>query len=166
MTIQLLQQVRVIDPVSNTDRVADVLIAEGVIKAVEEKVEDFSSDTLVSDCHGLVLGPGLIDLYSHSGEPGFEERENLASLLAAATAGGFTRLCILPDTTPPIDNPAGIASIRRISQSTINQISPTPPFPPLPPSPPPHLGSVERKHPRATNDPACRISIGGCSRLC
>lgn len=126
MTIQLLQQVRVIDPVSNTDRVADVLIAEGVIKAVEEKIEDFSSDTLVSDCQGLVLGPGLIDLYSHSGEPGFEARENLASLLASATAGGFTRLCILPDTTPPIDNPAGIASIKRISQSAINQISPSP----------------------------------------
>lgn len=123
MTIQLLQQVRVIDPVSNTDRVADVLIAEGVIKAVDEKIEDVSSDTLVSNCHGLVLGPGLIDLYSHSGEPGFEERENLASLLASATAGGFTRLCILPDTTPPIDNPAGIASIKNISQSAINQIS-------------------------------------------
>ncbi len=152
MTIQLLQQVRVIDPVSNTDRVADVLIAEGVIKAVEEKIEDFSSDTLVSDCHGLVLGPGLIDLYSHSGEPGFEERENLASLLAAATAGGFTRLCILPDTTPPIDNPAGIASIKRITQSTINQISLLSPYTPtsrqllhlgIPQdrtgSPPPHL---------------------------
>lgn len=131
MTIQLLQQVRVIDPVSNTDRVADVLLAEGVIKAVEDKIEDFSNDTELRDCHGLVLGPGLIDLYSHSGEPGFEERENLVSLFAAAAAGGFTRLCILPDTMPPIDNPAGLASIERIRQSTINQHQIS--------SPPPHL---------------------------
>lgn len=114
MISQLLQQVRVIDPVSHTDRVADVLIADGVIKAVEDKIGDVSAETQLRDCQGLVLGPGLIDLYSHSGEPGFEERENIASLMAAATAGGFTRLCILPDTTPPIDNPAGVASIERI----------------------------------------------------
>lgn len=114
MISELLQQVRVIDPVSHTDRVADVLIADGVIKAVEDNIGDFSAETQLRDCQGLVLGPGLVDLYSHSGEPGFEERENIASLMAAATAGGFTRLCILPDTTPPIDNPAGVASIDRI----------------------------------------------------
>jgi dihydroorotase len=48
----------------------------------------------------------LIDLYSHSGEPGFEARETLDSLLQAAIAGGFTRLTILPDTNPALDNPA------------------------------------------------------------
>ncbi|MBD2019612.1 dihydroorotase, partial [Leptolyngbya sp. FACHB-36] len=63
----------------------------------------------VQDCRGWVLGPGLVDLYSHSGEPGFEERETLASLLQSARAGGFTRLAILPDTVPALDNPASIA---------------------------------------------------------
>ena len=113
MTSELLQQVRVIDPVSETDQLADVLIADGVIKAVEKRISDYSADTQLRDCQGLVLGPGLIDLYSHSGEPGFEERETLASLTSAAASGGFTRLCILPDTVPPVDNLAGLAGLQR-----------------------------------------------------
>lgn len=114
MTIELLQQVRIIDPVSGTDQTAmDVLIVDGVIKAVQEKISDYPDQTQVRNCQGLVLGPGLVDLYSHSGEPGFEERETLATLVAAAAAGGFTRLNILPDTTPPVDNLAGLAQLEQ-----------------------------------------------------
>lgn len=112
MTSHLLQQVRVIDPVSETDQLADILIADGVIKEVQERISEWSENTQLRDCQGLVLGPGLVDLYSSSGEPGFEERETLASLISAASAGGFTRLAILPDTMPPVDNPAGLARLR------------------------------------------------------
>jgi hypothetical protein len=107
MNSELLQQVRVLDPVSGTDQLADVLIADGFIKAIETEISDRPADTLVRDCQGLILGPGLVDLYSHSGEPGFEERETWSSLLEAAATGGFTRLAILPDTAPPVDNPLG-----------------------------------------------------------
>lgn len=115
MTSELLQQVRLIDPVSETDQLADVLIADGLIKAVEPQISDWSDSTQVRDCRGLVLGPGLVDLYSHSGEPGFEERETLASLVSAAAAGGFTRLSILPDTMPPVDNLAGLTRLQSLS---------------------------------------------------
>ncbi|MDZ8187620.1 MAG: dihydroorotase [Nostoc sp. ChiSLP02] len=110
--IELLQQVRVIDPVSQTDELCDVLIADGYIQAVGLGISDINSDTQIRNCRGLVLGSGLVDLYSHSGEPGFEERETLASFLQAATAGGFTRVSILPDTSPAIDNPALVAQLR------------------------------------------------------
>jgi dihydroorotase len=116
---ELLQQVRVIDPVSGTDKVADVLIVDGAIAKVEETIAEYPSETKVYDCQGLVLGLGLVDLYSHSGEPGFEDRETTGSLLQAAAAGGFTRLAILPDTTPPVDNPAGLARL----QQQLEQIS-------------------------------------------
>lgn len=118
MNSELLQQVRVVDPVSGTDQLADVLIADGFIQAVEPKISDWSADTTVHNCQGLILGPGLVDLYSHSGEPGFEERETWSSLLEAAAAGGFTRLAILPDTVPPLDNPSGLA---RLHQQHFNQ---------------------------------------------
>ncbi|MEH2295792.1 dihydroorotase [Nostoc sp.] len=110
---ELLQQVRVIDPVSEIDGLFDVLIADGYIQAVASRISDISSDTQIRDCQGLVLGTGLVDLYSHSGEPGFEERETLLSLLQAAAAGGFTRINILPDTSPAIDNPALVTQLQQ-----------------------------------------------------
>ncbi|HEY9651672.1 MAG TPA: dihydroorotase, partial [Coleofasciculaceae cyanobacterium] len=113
MNSELLQQVRVVDPVSGTDQLADVLIADGFIQAIEPKITDWPADTTVQNCQGLILGPGLVDCYSHSGEPGFEERETWSSLLEAAAAGGFTRLAILPDTLPALDNPSGLARLRQ-----------------------------------------------------
>jgi dihydroorotase len=113
MSSELLQNVRVLDPISKTDRTADLLIAEGKIKAIQEQISEFPDDTKVRDCRGLILGPGLTDIYSHSGEPGFEERETLESLIQAAAAGGFTRVAILPDTSPAIDNLAGLAFLQQ-----------------------------------------------------
>ena len=112
MPIDLLQQVRVIDPVSGTDRCADVLLTDGMVSAIEDTISHYPSETIVQDCRGFILGTGLVDLYSHSGEPGFEERETLSSLLQAASAGGFTRLAILPDTKPAIDNPGSVAWVQ------------------------------------------------------
>ncbi len=112
MTTTLLSQARVLNPVYDTDQIADVLIIDGMIIAVEDLIDDRPEDTEVIDCTGLVLGPGLVDLYSHSGEPGFEERETLDSLLKAAIAGGFTRLTLLPDTYPALDHPAQLEWMR------------------------------------------------------
>lgn len=121
---ELLQQVRVLDPVSETEQIADVLIADGEIKAIETQLAGVPQETTIHDCRGLVLAPGLVDLYSHSGEPGHEERETLESLAAAAAAGGFTRIAILPDTVPPIDNPAGVGWFHQKQQQT--QVAPSP----------------------------------------
>ena len=117
MNSELLQQVRVLDPISGTDQLADVLIVDGLIKAVETSISEISGDTLVRNCQGLILGPGLVDLYSHSGEPGFEERETWASLMESAAAGGFTRLAILPDTVPALENPSGLAALNQKMQA-------------------------------------------------
>ncbi len=113
MTKELLKQVRVIDPVQKTDTVADVLIIDGYIQNIAKEITDFSADTSIRNCQGLILGAGLVDLYSHSGEPGFEERETLSSFLQSAAAGGFTRVGILPDTTPPIDQPALVTQLQQ-----------------------------------------------------
>ncbi|MEI1376858.1 dihydroorotase [Nostoc sp. UHCC 0926] len=132
---ELLQKVRVIDPVSEIDELFDVLIADGYIQAVASHISEINSDTQIRDCQGLVLGPGLVDLYSHSGEPGFEERETLLSLLQAAAAGGFTRVSILPDTSPVIDNPALVAQLQQKrhgkmrEKEKINLAAPASPLP-------------------------------------
>ncbi|MEO0376067.1 MAG: dihydroorotase [Cyanobacteria bacterium P01_A01_bin.17] len=112
MTHELLHQVRLLDPKSQRDRISDVLISDGQLKAIEDSITDLPSNTLRRDCSGLILGPGLVDLYCHSGTPGFEARETLQSLGQAAAAGGFTRLTLLPDTQPPLDTPNAFAQLQ------------------------------------------------------
>jgi dihydroorotase len=112
MTHDLLQQVRLIDPLTQTDQVMDVLIADGSIAALAPRITEYSDQTQVQDCSGWILGPGLVDLYSTVGEPGFESRETLQSISAAAVAGGFTRLALLPSTLPVVDHPEQVAWIQ------------------------------------------------------
>lgn len=125
---ELLQQVRIIDPVSGEETIADVWIANGAIAQIAPEIADWGSDTLVRNCQGLILGPGLVDLYSHSGDPGFEERETLTSLMQSARSGGFTQVAILPDTHPPVDNPGGLAFLQQKFQGikTLNGLLPLP----------------------------------------
>ncbi|WP_346290503.1 dihydroorotase [Sphaerothrix gracilis] len=111
MTTTLIQQVRVLDPVSQTDQIADVLIEAGVLQAIASQLPSSESAEVI-DGRGKLFAPGLVDLYSHSGEPGFESRETLSSLQQAAAAGGFTRVGLLPTTQPVADNPAAIAQLK------------------------------------------------------
>jgi len=120
MPSQLLRQVRLIDPIAALDRITDVLIADGVIQSVADAIAAAADEVI--NRPGLVLGVGLVDLYSHSGEPGFESRETLDSLMQAAAAGGFTQVALLPDTDPAIDNPASVDRMRLRAQGGAVQI--------------------------------------------
>ena len=113
--MELLQQVRIIDPVQELDQLADVLIIEGRIEAIAEQITDYPSQAEIFQPSGLILGTGLVDLYSHSGEPGHETRETLLQLSQAAAAGGFTQVGILPDTVPQIDNLEILTAIKQKS---------------------------------------------------
>ncbi|NJL48582.1 MAG: dihydroorotase [Leptolyngbyaceae cyanobacterium SM2_5_2] len=103
---QLIQQVCLLDAVTQTDQVVDVLVRDGVVAEIASSLAEIPPDTEVIEGQGKILLPGLVDLYSSSGEPGYESRETLESLLLAGQAGGFTRLGILPTTDPAIDHPA------------------------------------------------------------
>jgi dihydroorotase len=114
MTSELIQNARVLDPVSQTDRVTDVWIVEGRIEAIAPDPQSLPSDVQTIDGTGCILAPGLVDLYSYSSEPGFESRETLKSLAEAAIAGGFTRLTLLPDTQPPLDSWGSLEGVRSL----------------------------------------------------
>ncbi|MEO0987527.1 MAG: dihydroorotase [Cyanobacteria bacterium J06639_14] len=105
MVSTLLQQVRLLDPSSQLDQVTDVLIVDGVFQAIAPHLPVPSDAVEIIDATGKLLAPGLVDLYSHSSDPGHESRETLAELMAGAIAGGFTRLGILPNTRPALDHP-------------------------------------------------------------
>ncbi len=118
---RLFQQVKILDPIAQTSRRGDVLIADGNAQEVLDPTH-LPADIEILPGQHLILAPGLVDLYSHSGEPGFEERETLTSLLKSARAGGFARLNILPDTSPALDRASSIISLDRQYQQVASEI--------------------------------------------
>ena len=116
MALEFLQHVRILDPIANSDRIGDVLLDNGRIKAIGPTLP-IPDSAIVLDGEGCVFGPGLTDLYSRSGEPGHEECETLESLLESAISGGFTNLNLLPNTTPALDNPGQLTWMRHRANS-------------------------------------------------
>ena len=107
MPTLLLQSGRVFDPASKLDFIGDVLIdqATGTIKEIGNNL---SGDRVI-DCSGLLVCPGFIDIHVHFREPGNTAKETIASGSAAAVNGGFSTVVVMPNTDPPLDNPAAIA---------------------------------------------------------
>ncbi len=98
----LLRGGRIVDPARAVDLVGDLLIRDGRIAAVGEA--QVQRGARVFDATGLVVAPGLIDVHVHLREPGFEEKETIASGTAAAAAGGFTTVFCMPNTRPALDS--------------------------------------------------------------
>jgi dihydroorotase len=110
MKPMVLRGGRVIDPSSGRDEVADVVIRDGRIAGVGRN-QGIPDGAEVHDVTGLVVAPGLIDLHTHLREPGQEDRETIATGTAAAAAGGFTAVCAMPNTDPPIDNQSAVGFV-------------------------------------------------------
>ena len=98
----LLRGGRVVDPIDGSDAEADLLIRDGRI--VSRGRVSAPNGATVIDAGGLVIAPGFIDLHTHLREPGFEDKESIATGTAAGARGGFTTLCCMPNTRPAIDN--------------------------------------------------------------
>ena len=107
----LLRGGRVIDPSQKLDARLDVLLADGVVAHLAESIEP-PEQVEVRDVSGLIVCPGLIDLHVHLREPGGEHKETIATGARAAAAGGFTAVCAMPNTDPPIDDPAAVGFVR------------------------------------------------------
>lgn len=105
----LIKNGKVVDPESKDIQIKDVLIQKGQIVKVAEDIQ--LSNVEVIDADGLYLIPGLIDLHAHLREPGREDEEDLFSGSLSAIAGGFTTICCMPNTEPPIDNPGLVSYI-------------------------------------------------------
>jgi len=96
---------RIIDPSRGIDVIGDVLIADGRIVGESEGIAAISAraDSIV-DAKGLVVCPGFIDLHCHLREPGDTKKETIATGTRAAARGGFTTVCAMPNTNPPVDS--------------------------------------------------------------
>lgn len=106
----LIKNGRVIDPQNNIDGVMDILVKDGIISKVESNIED-NADRVI-DADGLWVMPGLIDLHVHLREPGYENKETIATGTRAGAMGGFTTICPMPNTNPVTDNEILISYVK------------------------------------------------------
>ena len=112
-TSLLISGGRIIDPCQGIDMVGDLLIVEGKITWVGAPgVAPSQQGYSVLPARGMVVSPGFIDLHCHLREPGFEEKETIATGTEAAARGGFTAICCMPNTYPPIDSPAIVEYVK------------------------------------------------------
>jgi len=100
---------RVLDPGRGLDTIADVLIENGRIA----KVGAALAAAQVIDASGLVVCPGFVDIHCHLRDPGFEHKETIETGARAAARGGFTTVCCMPNTEPPIDSRATVEYVLR-----------------------------------------------------
>ena len=102
----LLAGVRVVDPSSGTDETRDLGVVDGLLA----DPASVPAEAARIDGHGLVAAPGLCDLHAHLREPGDPAAETILSGSRAAARGGFTTVCAMPNTDPPIDDPARVTA--------------------------------------------------------
>jgi dihydroorotase len=102
---------RVVDPSQDLDGPADVLVVDGRVEAIGTDIAG-PEDAEVMEVGGQVIAPGLIDIHVHFREPGDEHKETIHTGSHAALAGGFTTVWAMPNTDPPIDDPAAVGYVR------------------------------------------------------
>ncbi len=98
----LITNGHVMDAAQGIDEKADVMISNGRIKLVNQHIPNGGCEVI--DAAGKTVCAGFIDLHCHLREPGQESKETVATGTCAAAAGGFTTLCAMPNTVPPLDN--------------------------------------------------------------
>lgn len=116
MTYLLIRNGRLFDPGSGLDMPGDVLIENGRIQAVAHDLSAVPAQNVI-DVAGRLICPGFVDLHTHLREPGFEYKETIATGTRAAARGGFTTVCCMPNTLPPIDSRATVEFIQRSAQA-------------------------------------------------
>lgn len=125
----LIKNGRIVDPVTETDAVRDILIADRKILSIEDEItaEDTKkyigeaitdTELEIIDAEGLVVAPGLVDAHVHFRDPGFTYKEDIYTGAAAAARGGVTTVICMANTKPAVDNVDTLHYIQQKGEET------------------------------------------------
>ena len=119
---------RIIDPASKLDRVGDIYIRDRKISKIETKKlvprKKIRFSPEIVDAYEKIVTPGLVDIHTHLREPGREDEETILTGSEAAVAGGFTSVCCMPNTQPPIDDQESVKFIYEKAKSAKCKVYP------------------------------------------
>lgn len=123
MSKVILRKARVIDPNSpHNGKQLDIFIDNNIIVKTGTNLSADGAEEITSP--DLYVSPGFMDLHAHVCDPGFEQKETLASASAAAAAGGFTAILAMPDTNPVIDHKSVVEYVKKMSKGLPVEIIP------------------------------------------
>ncbi len=114
----LIKNGRVIDPANNIDKISDLLIVDGKIAKISQKISEAAE---IIDASGFIVAPGLIDMHVHLREPGREDKETILTASRAAARGGFTSILGMPNTDPVLDDQTAVEFVlSRAKSAAVN----------------------------------------------
>jgi dihydroorotase len=113
MNSLLIEQGHLVDPVQEIDRVARLLVVDGLIASIDPSDGDLPPECQRLNASGRIVAPGLVDLGTELREPGREEDETIQSGSDAALAGGYTSILCCANTYPPIDSYGAVEFVRQ-----------------------------------------------------
>ncbi|MEO8403647.1 MAG: dihydroorotase [Chitinophagaceae bacterium] len=111
----LIKQARIVDPSSPLNgQIHDIFIEDGIITRTGKQLSVKADQEISTE--GLCVSPGWMDVFANFGDPGYEFKETLESGAAAAAAGGYTDVMVIPNTNPCLHNKASIEYISQKSK--------------------------------------------------
>lgn len=119
----LIKQARIIDPASPFNgQIADILIDDGIISRIGT-ITNITADKEI-DSKGICVSPGWVDIFANFGDPGYEFKETLETGAAAAAAGGYTDVLVVPNTNPCIHGKSNVEYIVQKTKSLPVKVHP------------------------------------------
>lgn len=119
----LIKNATIHDPNSEFDgKTLEVLVRDGAISEIGKRLS--AKGAMEVDGSGSVLSPGFFDLNCHSGDPGFETKEDLETLTGAAAAGGYTGIAVMPKTKPVVQTKSAIEYIFNRTRNNLVSVHP------------------------------------------
>jgi dihydroorotase len=111
----VIRQAHLLDPATGLDGTMDVRLSSGRVAEIGQELHGPRE----LDADGLHLFPGFVDVHAHWRTPGREDEETIKSGSAAAAAGGFTGVVMMPNTDPIVDRPVVVSGlVRRVERES------------------------------------------------
>lgn len=120
----LIKQATVVNTQSpHHGKTVDILIERGVITQIKKNIANEKGLKTVEE-EGLCVSAGWLDMQANFCDPGNEHRETLENGLKTAAKGGFTGVCVMSGTNPPLHNKAQIEYVVNRAKGQLTDVFP------------------------------------------